>query len=159
MVQKNIRSGLSCLLCAGLDRMYPVFRIIAEERMKLIEFMVLVLAIAQLSADVVVLNNGEKVECEILTVRNDTLIAIYIATGELHRFAFDDITRVEKTQVIIKRDKSVEYGFFGGIIGALVALSLQELADLEDTKITTPLYTICVSSGIIMGVQTGKPKW
>lgn len=125
--------------------------------MKFTKLVVLVVAIVQLNADVIVLKNGNKVECEILTARNDTLVTISIATGELHKFAFDEIIRVEKPQLLTKKDKSIEYGFFGGIIGTLVALSLRELADLEDSKIVAPLYTICVSTGIILGVQTGKP--
>ena len=125
--------------------------------MKLIKFVILVLAFVQLSADIIVLKDGEKVESEILTARNDTLIAISIITGELHKFAFEDIARVEKKEYITKKDKSVEYGFFGGIIGALAALSLHEIADLHDAEIVAPLYTICVSLGIILGVQTGKP--
>jgi len=125
--------------------------------MKVTKLVVLVLAIVQLNADVIVLKDGDKIECEILTAKNDTLITISIATGELHKFAFDEIVRVEKQQIIAERDKSVEYGFFGGIIGTLVALSLHELVDLEDSKIVAPLYTICVSMGIILGVQTGKP--
>jgi hypothetical protein len=124
--------------------------------MQLVKLVLLILFTSQLSADVIVLRDKTKVECEILTARNDTLIVIKTATGELGKFAFEDIIRVEKTLAFTKRDKSIEYGFFGGVIGALVALSLQQLADLEDAKITAPLYTICVSSGIILGVQTGK---
>ncbi len=125
--------------------------------MKTINVAALLLAFIQLNADVIVLKDGEKIESEILTARDDTLIAIDIITGELHKFAFDEIVRVEKIEYVAKKDKSVEYGFFGGIIGALVALSLHEIADLHDAEIVAPLYTICVSSGIILGVQTGKP--
>ena len=132
-------------------------RIKMEEKVKVVKLVALLLVVAQLSADIIMLNDGNRVECEILTTRNDTLITISIATGELHKFAFADIKRIERTQFITKKDKSIEYGFFGGIIGALTALSLKELAGLEDSKITAPLYTICVSAGIILGVQTGKP--
>jgi hypothetical protein len=125
--------------------------------MKLVKLVVLVFVLTVLNADVIVLKDGEEAEVHILTARNDTLVVIETATGELGKFAFADIVRVERATAITVRDKSVEYGFFGGIIGTLVAYSLQELADLDDTKIITPLYTICVSSGIILGVQTGRP--
>ena len=125
--------------------------------MKVIGCLVLMLAVLQLNADTIVLNDGEKVECEILTARADTLVTISVGTGELHKFAFEDIMRIERTQFITRRDRSIEYGFFGGIIGALTALSLKELADLDDSKIIAPLYTICVSAGIMIGVQTVNP--
>lgn len=125
--------------------------------MKLAKLLVLVSLLTLLNAEVIVLKDGEKTEAHILTAMNDTLVVIETATGKLQKFAFADIVRVERAPAITARDKSVEYGFFGGIIGTLVAYSLQELADLDDTKIITPLYTICVSSGIILGVQTGRP--
>lgn len=125
--------------------------------MKLVRLAVLLFVLTQLDADVIVLKDGDKTEGHILTAQTDTLIVIEAATGKLQKFAFADIIRVERTQVITSRDRSVEYGSFGGIIGTLLALSLQEFANLEDSKIVAPLYTICVSAGIIVGVQTGRP--
>jgi hypothetical protein len=125
--------------------------------MKYVKLAVLLFILPLLNAELIVLKDGEEAEVHILTARNDTLVVIEAATGKLQRFAFADIVRVERTPVITLRDRSVEYGFFGGIIGTLMALSLQELANLEDPKIVAPLYTICVSTGIIMGVQTGRP--
>lgn len=108
-------------------------------------------------AETLVLNDGKKVDCKIISVVNDSMVAINYVTSQINKFAISDILRVEyPAEEVIKPDNSGVYGLFGGIIGGLGALSLITITDIADPKITVPLYFICVSSGIIIGANAGR---
>jgi len=122
--------------------------------MKVLKFLMLGIIISVLWGEVIVLKDGRKVDCTILTSSNDSLVIFNYRTEQIAKVAFDDVLRVERPQErIIKEDKPIEYGFFGAIIGGLTALSLQSIADVEDPRIVAPLYGICISCGIILGIR------
>ncbi|MCK4673551.1 hypothetical protein KAT67_06165 [candidate division WOR-3 bacterium] len=125
--------------------------------MKMLKFIMLILIFNGLWADVIILKNGEKVNCKVLTAENDSLVTINYETEQIAKFAIDDILRVERAkEQLIKRDNSAAFGLLGGIIGGLAALSIKTIADLEDSKITIPLFGICISCGIVIGAKLGS---
>ena len=125
--------------------------------MKILKFILLILILSGLWADVIILKNGEKVNCKVLTAEKDSLITINYATEQIEKFAIDDILRVERSkEQLIKRDNSAAFGLLGGIIGGMAALSIKTLADLDDSKITIPLFGICISCGIVIGAKLGS---
>lgn len=124
--------------------------------MKVLKFLVLFTILGILWGEVIVLKDGRKIDCTILTTSNDSLIIINHQTEQIAKFAFDDIVRVEHPAArIAKVNKSIEYGFFGAIIGGVTAITLQSIADVDDARIVAPLYGICISCGIVLGIRVG----
>ena len=125
--------------------------------MKMLKFIMLILILSGLRADVIILKDGEKVNCKVLTAENDSLVTINYETEQIAKFAIDDILRVERSkEELIKRDNSAAFGLLGGIIGGMAALSIKTLADLDDSKITIPLFSICITCGIVIGARAGS---
>lgn len=125
--------------------------------MKMLKFIMLILILSGLWADVIILKDGKAVNCKVLTAEKDSLITINYETEQIAKFAIDDILRVERSkEELIKRDNSAAFGLLGGIIGGMAALSIKTLADLDDSKITIPLFSICITCGIVIGARAGS---
>ena len=125
--------------------------------MKMLKFIMLILILSGLWADVIILKDGKAVNCKVLTAENDSLVTINYETEQIAKFAIDDILRVERSkEELIKRDNSAAFGLLGGIIGGMAALSIKTLADLDDSKITIPLFSICITCGIVIGARAGS---
>lgn len=125
--------------------------------MKTLKFILLILILSGLWADVIILKDGKAVNCKVLTAEKDSLVTINYETEQIAKFAIDDILRVERSkEELIKRDNSAAFGLLGGIIGGMAALSIKTLADLDDSKITIPLFSICITCGIVIGARAGS---
>lgn len=125
--------------------------------MKIFKWLVFILILTSLWSETIVLNDGKKVDGKIISVASDSFIVINYVTNQINKFAISDILRVEyPKEEIVKPDNAGVYGLFGGIIGGLGAFSLITIADIKDSKISVPLYFICVSAGILTGTNAGR---
>lgn len=123
---------------------------------------ILVLAVVTpLLADIIYLNNGPKIEGDIMGIAADSVtVQTKGPDSKTVKLANNEIMRIEKEKgevTIAKSVKAVGYGCLGSIIGAGIGTTIVVLGHgLDSGELSITLITGLVIAGILIGVGVGS---
>ena len=128
--------------------------------MKNFLLILLLISISLVSADMIYLKNGAKLEGDIIGIAADSVtIQTKGPEAKMVKIASNEIMRIEKEKgevTIAKSVKAVGYGCLGGVIGGGIATTILVLADgFHSAELSVITVTGLVITGILIGVITG----
>jgi hypothetical protein len=129
--------------------------------MKKLLFILFLVFLSPLFADVIYLTNGSKIEGEIIGIAADSVnIQTKGPESKVVKIASNEIMRIEKEKgevTIAKSVRSVGYGCLGAIIGGGIGTTIVVLGHgLDSGELSTTLITALVITGILIGVHMGS---